>query len=385
MTGSYTSIYINNFSTIDLGGNVQTGLLDLQGGEIRNTANGQNITVTAELNWTLGAINSSTFSGALNIDGSAALDGVAGATALIAPVGGGTVNLGSNVSLKNGAVATMNEGTIEVINDGWEFNINANSALNVDSGSGIAAFTGLFSQHIQVKPNASLTVLSGARFLVNSRLTNEGTFTLKAGAIANFRWVAGNANDVSYLQSGGTTTLYGGSSLRTGFDKNAKMTDGILETVVQDNAQSYDRTATISTTKLEITGGDVYINHFDGVPHTLFGTLLVDGDVAWSGGTYHPFVEGTVDGGNTVTYSDVWMSTKTFTIEGTAAIEPTSIAILDPYTTVPVETTSGYEWRILYALEGVTAANNTPALDANLWAIVVEELQNTDYWLLAAV
>jgi hypothetical protein len=97
--------------------------------------------------------------------------------------------------------------------------------------------------------------------------------------------------------------------------------------------------------------------------------------VTWSGGTYHPFLDGDTDLGQ----SDLWWATGKFSISN-AELAP---AALDGerYPIMPV---SGYHWTILQADGGFTA-NSQPSYNNAIWLLKpVKNASNTvikwDLW-----
>jgi hypothetical protein len=127
---------------------------------------------------------------------------------------------------------------------------------------------------------------------------------------------------------------------------------------------------------LSVTGGTIIsgANVSPAGAH-LFGTLKVDGNVNWTGGTYSPYVSNVANGP-----SDLWWSTKTFTIGGTAALSPIAVDA----TNKVVAPTSGFTWQLLQGDKGITAANNTPTYDANTWIIVPGPGNPVLIWTLKA-
>src|SRR2546421_11563562 len=92
--------------------------------------------------------------------------------------------------------------------------------------------------------------------------------------------------------------------------------------------------------------------------HVSFGLLNVFANVAWQGGTFHPFVEGNVDWG----LADKWNANGTFTISGTASLSPVSIGA-GGGTIAPIST---YSWVVLTSIGGITGM---PSYNSNIWAI----------------
>jgi hypothetical protein len=110
-----------------------------------------------------------------------------------------------------------------------------------------------------------------------------------------------------------------------------------------------------------VNAGDIYIN-YGAAAHVSFGSLSVSGDVTWAGGTYHPYVWGDVNNGD----ADVWFAGGAFTVGGTAALDPVSIA--GEWT--PTPPTSGYQWTVIQSIGNLTVANGTPTIDGQVWEVV---------------
>jgi hypothetical protein len=336
--------------TVTTGEALTFGVFDLANGAISQSASAFDLTVTGTFNWTGGVLNSS-----------AALANftLSGATATIAPTGGASVALGSSIDFSNGSTTTLKEGTLNVTKDGIELHVRTLSTIKVDPGAN--AYTvigGLFSTHLQIKPNAKVTVLTGS-FNAKSRVTNEGTLTLSKDTAAEFAGSA--ASTTAYLQkTGGKTFLTGGTSLVTPLSKNIAIEGGILATI-SDSPDGWDGnvSASILTNRLIVTGGDIHIAYTAPLRRT-FGQLQVIGEVHWLGGTFHCVVP--EDGSG-----DSWHSTK-LTIGGTAAL---SVTVIDAEW-APTTPTSGRVWDVLIADNPIVRAAGTPSVDGQVWELVVQ-------------
>lgn len=373
LTGSFAGVWVlsSYTGTVTFGGSLSAGTFDLEGGAVSQPTTSTDLTVTSTFTWTGGTLNSSANLANVNISGG---------TATLAPVGGGSVSLGSNLVLVNGATATLSAGTIDITNDGEEIDVGANCGVNVDPGSGLTTtLTSLVSTHIRVRANASWTMNSGT-FLAAGEMTNSGTVTLKPDTTVFFPGVANN--NYAYFQDGGATYLYGSQSSNGVFTapgKKVLISGGMLDTIFDDGQSGYNPQANIAS-DLVITGGDIYINYVPGVAHTVYGQLYVAGNVTWTGGTFHPFVEGNVNAGISPTYSDFWTISGSLSIGGTAALDPTSVVA-----GLPAAATSGNQWGIIMASNGITALAGTPSYDTNLWGIVPVQGGNTTTWKLEAL
>lgn len=344
---SFAAVYIESTytGTVTIAEALTFGTFQLAGGAISQPDATFSLTVTGSFTWTGGTLNSS-----------AALANfvLSGATAIIAPVGGESVSLGSSIDFSNGSITTLQAGTLNVTKDAIELRVSGTSTLKVDPGAAAyAVIGGLFSTHIHIKPNASATVLTGY-FNAKSRATNEGSFTLNAGTTANFS--GSIESTIAYLQkSGGKTFLTNNSHLTTAVSKSIGIEGGILATL--SGGPNTDTIAQIATNRLIVTGGDIYIN-YGSEGYATFGLLFVSGEVLWNGGTFHSFVSQNGD-------SDKWFATK-FTIGGTAAFSVTSLA--GEWT--PTPPTSGSVWTILISNNPIVRAAGTPSVDGQVWELV---------------
>ncbi len=201
--------------TVTLSNNLTVRDLELTSGAVNqpSTSYGTDLTVTAAMIWTGGTLNSSTNLATLTIDG---------ATARIAPAGGGTVNLGDNITLAGGAVATLKEGTVLATNENEEIDVGEECGMEADPGAdkGFKLDVGPGIENgadITIKGTSWFRVLSGT-YTQKGHVLNNGEFTLMPGTTAT---ISGGGNVWgAYEQSGfGTTAilnLYGGSTLVDG-------------------------------------------------------------------------------------------------------------------------------------------------------------------------
>jgi hypothetical protein len=316
------SIASSYTSRITMSGPVTTYMFGMSGGTL-DQASGADLTVTGYFNWTGGTINSTSSLANVIIDG---------ATALIAPTGGGTVNLGSNISLENGAVATMNAGTLNLINAGTQVDIKAGTKLQIDAGlNGIVAFATLAgATQVNLKAGGELTVQTG-EWTTYAPLKNEGgTFTVSSAAKAGIHGaVAGDAGGRSYVQTSGTTRLYGkaanaNSNARLSASEGMLMSGGTLAIVpTEDGITLADATIVLggmADKTLTIAGGQIiYEDNAIGDTH-VFGQLKIVGNVNWTAGTYRPFVSAQVESD-----TDLWLVQGSFSIGGTAAVDATAV------------------------------------------------------------
>jgi hypothetical protein len=336
--------------TVTLATDVSIRGLFLYGGAISQPSSGTDITVTDEFIWTGGTLNSSANASNLILTGSSA-------TGTIAPASGGTVYLGSNVRLEDGAQATMAEGTIDLNKENLDLVIGTGTRFTVAPGPSKTATLG-GSRHMQIKPlpEGDFTVEEGGRAMLTGGHDNRGIVTL----FANARYdVSGRAlDDVAYVQFGtaARTFLYGGSHISTGPGKWVLIDGGILATKWAPSVGSAN--AHIFTHTLEVISGDIHLNYGDPLEHLDFGTLTVGGNVWWKGGTYHPYVyEGGIE-------SDLWNATGTFSIDG-GSLAPIALdSNFVPTTPTPLDS-----WVILQATGGFEDLT-TPSFDDDTWSMV---------------
>jgi hypothetical protein len=360
---SFLSLHIlSGYSgTVTLGESLSVGVYEQTGAALSQPTSGRDLTVTNEFTWTGGTLNSSNYLANVTLDG---------ATGLIEPAGGGTVNLGSNFKLSNSAVATMKEGTINITNDGMVFEVNQNCGMMADPGLNkeivVAASPGLtLGPDIQIKAGAWVEVRSGT-YSNDGRVENHGgKFTLKADTEAFFKGFQGV--EAGYYQSLGSTFLHGGSTLSVGTNKNVTFQGGTLQTVEAGTSSTSWVTIQVGFL-LRFESGDIYINSGPGVTSfgNDYGTLRVVGKVSWSGGTFHARVPAEHNGWD----ADLWYATGTFDMY---KLQPTSpgpqlapVPLSDEND--PTVPTTGFTWKILQADGGITAAQGLTMYDGNLWA-----------------
>jgi hypothetical protein len=341
---------VNNYSgTVTLASDGSAGLsantFTLTSGAISQPAANTELTVLSDFSWTGGTLNSSTFLSTVTLSG---------ATATFAPASGGTVYCGSIISLKNGAVGTLKEGTVELQNNASEFIVHESSGLFVDPGedkTGRLEWSPgvLFGKSLRVSQDAWLTLLSGS-YISNNAVNNFGVVTLMSDTLLFAAGPQPNTN--AYTQTGGATLLYGGSTIQSlGW---VEIKGGLLSTV---GGSSGNSSATIASL-FRFTGGDIYIDGGSDVHH--YGTLTVTGNMEWTGGTFHPFVEGEH------VQSDVLAIDGMLLIGGpncTAALAP---AALDGEGN-PIMPSANKTWTILTATGGITAF--VPAYNTSIWTL----------------
>ncbi|MCI0701384.1 MAG: hypothetical protein L0241_09920 [Planctomycetia bacterium] len=369
--GPFTSVQLVNGypGTVTHTTSLWMNTLVVEGGALNPSANSKDVTVSQSFTWTGGILNSSSFLSSVTITGSTA-------TALFAPASGGTVWLGSSISLANGAAGTMEEGTIDLNKAGIEFSTSTGSSLDIAPNSA-PVILGV-TQYLNgiIGSGSSWTVKADASVAFKGQLTNNGTLALLAGSTAT---VAGKPMiAVAYSQGvGAATDLHGSSTLATAADKKVILAGGRLATVYDDDVGNAN--ATIRTDLLEVAGTDIYIA-YQGANYD-FGELLVDGDVLWTGGTFHTKVW--CDGMT----NDVWRTTNAsgngaqFDINAGAIVEP--IFVDSDYGTSSLPT-SGDDWEILKAGGGFADATAPAVSDTGTWEMEIDVVAPPIYWKLIA-
>jgi hypothetical protein len=342
----------------DGSGGLSVIMLNLTSGAISQPAAGTELTVLSSFIWTGGTLNSSSNLSTVTLSG---------ATATIAPTSGGTVSLGSNISLENGAVVTQGAGTIDLTNSGLTFDVTSSCSFNVDPGLGLSAvISSTLGTRFRVRAGSTWTLRTGDWSTLGD-VRNEGTFTLMGETTARIINNAPDPNDptsfYSYLQSAGATYLYGSSAIQTA--AGVKIAAGILATKYADTERSStDCSAGITATELSVTGGDIYIGY--GSTHVAFGTLSVTGGVNWTGGTYHPCVRSYAE--TLLGESDRWEASDRFEIANNATITP---IVIDAEGAVVEQAESGKVYVIIKAdAPSDPPTEGAPSYDSNLWNLI---------------
>ena len=373
--GDFNSVTVTSTfdATITLAGGFTTGGLSLASGAIDQPAptspwDDTDITVTSDFTWTGGTLNSTANLANLTITGSSA-------TALVAPEGGGTVNLGDNITLEEGAAGTIGGGTI-ALNKDVSLITSTGSSLYFNPGALGETILGVYHfLHGEILPGTSWTVAAHKAYEYHGEITNQGTFTILPDSYFTISGVA--LSDIAYTQGGATsaTYLHGSSYLLTGDGKRVLIGGGNAGHRLLIHAGT--GTAHIWTDTLEVDGGDIYVNY--GTGHTNFDELLVDGNIWWRGGTFHPYVYA---GGA----ADVWRATNPGGNSGNFDIDGGTIApiYLDSDYGPSSFPHSGDWWQVLKADTGFVD-NDAPSLDDTfLWSLQIDPGTPKKYWKLVA-
>lgn len=376
-TDSFATVRIQSGynGTVSLGEALTFGVFDLGSGAIAQPTSGTDLNITGAFTWTGGTLNNSTNAANVTITG-------ATATALFAPTGGGTVLLGSNISIENGADATVRDGTIDGNKADLKVETKTSGSLFVEAGAYALLGATQFLQGV-IGLGSSWTVGAGADAQFKGQLTNLGTYTLLPGAKCE---VTGKAFDpagdnIAYVQSSATgkTLLHGNSELVTPNNMTVTINIGTLATVYDPGASTGN--ATIRTKTLVFREGDIYINYGSGSgSHYHFGELVVDGNVKWIGGTFHVYVYS--DG----TTGDVWRTTNPgggsgrFDIDVGAVVAP---VFVDSDYGTSSDPSSGEDWEVLKAGGGFVDEDAPTNTNPSQWSMVIDDEGNPPiYWRL---
>ena len=335
----------NYNGTVTFGSALTTGAYTHDGGAISQPVPGTDLTVAGSFVWTGGILNSSSNLANVNLEG---------ATGLFAPANGGTVLTGNNINLGSDTVATIKEGIITLANSAT-VNLNANSKMLVDPDAlKIATFkvdvVGV--AQINLKTGAELQVLSGQFGKVGNGIplkNTGGTFILEDDTRGIFEGSVDNIpGEYCFVQTAGATRLATDAALLT----EVKMTGGLFSVKAGTLPENF---AGHIVGDFAVTGGSVRIESPEG-DSRMFGTFRVSETVEWSGGTFYTYVDAEQDGGS----SDVWQSTLSFAISGTASVVVTAV---DGENNV-VTPAANMSWYAIRSEVDITAANGTPSLSS---------------------
>jgi hypothetical protein len=226
-----------------------------------------------------------------------------------------------------------------------------------------------------IEAGSSWTLIAGI-FSFGGAVGNSGTVTLMPNTV--FAPVGDAATHEGYVQWGNNSATYllGGSALVSALQP-ILIQGGTLATVWADGISS--GTATVAAPTVEVSGGDIYVCMQQGL-HVNFGELLIDGNLEWSGGTFHPYVY--VGGG----INDDWRTISpnfagTFTISG-GTVAP---VYLDSDHGTSSSPFSGDLWQVLKAGGGF-ADNTSPSVNnTTLWRMQIDtEASPPIYWEMIA-
>jgi hypothetical protein len=364
-SGEYNSVTVQSpyTSTVTLASGFTTKAFQLLGGTVNEPTSSPNTDITV-IGGAVGTFANSFFwsGGTLNGTSNVATVTMTGSstTGLIAPTNAGTVSLGSNITLDNGAVLTAAAGTINLLNDGWLFNINENSGLNVDPG---APYTFEIASSFPIYNGVQLNIIRGWVKVVSGSWNNltplkmtGGSLTLESGTYANFSGSVDNQmNGPSVLQAAGNTVLAADAKLHA--TVGMLMSGGNI--IQKTGTKPQDFQGNILG-NLTISGGDILFENMASGDNHEFGEFKVQGGVTWTGGTYRPWLSADSNG-----VSDRWTITGTLTVGGTAEIAPGCVDGENNQ----VFPESGMQWTVLTAVGGITR-NAGPTVNPAQWIFV---------------
>jgi len=316
------------------------------------------------LRWTGGAINSTSHVATMTIAGSTAV-------ARFAPASEGTVHLGSNITLDDGAVATLKAGIIQATNDGMEIDINENCGVKADPEPKKNVE---FSKDVDIdaptiklqRAGSYFTVKTGTFKAAGTMVSTTGTVTLQSGTEAYF---AGENSDYGYYQDPLTKlVMWAGSKLKS--DKEILIVGGTLITTAK-----YTETCdvTIECTTLKLDQSTIKLardpSDFDTHISYTFGRLNTLATVNWYNSTFQAYVPAEHDGAQ----GDLWWSSKVINVSpnlaGNATLSTLQVFAFDDESNV-VTPTAGYRWLVIESATEVKKVNNAaPTLDGDVWQL----------------
>jgi hypothetical protein len=336
--GPWSSIHLVNgyAGTVTFNSTLLVGTFEQTSGALTWMLSGEDLNVSTSFTWTGGILNASTNANTVHLTG---------ATALIAPAGGGTVTTGNTLSFENGATGTFNPGTVNFTNAG---------AVNIDATSEVDAKPTTITSTVKYVGVSQINLAAGGKFFVGGPGTFDGTgvpfynnggyvwlydsVTVKLGGSVK---VGASTYPSSYYQdgSGALTDIQSGSVLNVA--KDVFLTDGLFKTSwnpnLADNVTA--QTGTV-TGDFSMTGGVVAVCAGGTSAH--YGTFYVSGAVLMNGGTYKPAIDGTTSGKN-----DHWESGGNFLIDQIPGTGGT--ATLTPINTAGAGTVASGVWKIIKA------------------------------------
>lgn len=362
--GAYRSVTLvaEYGQKVTLAAGFKTESLYVYSGVIDQPSSGTDITVGPDptatntpgyFEWTGGTINSTTHPANVSIQ-----DGTA---ATIDP-GGGTVTTGNTLSFENGAAGTINAGTIN-FNNGSVYNLTGTGTnVTIDTSLGDVVFQQPApppapQPYAIIGVGTTMTVRGGNNNPQPSPIDVRGHLDIIGGATLTD--TGGSATQYSVAThsnpNSGTISIENGSMLRVSNGVGIGA-GGVLQTLSKAGAGQDQRglPATIDG-KLDLRGGDLWIDvQF---PH-IWGMLYVTGNVNWTGGTFHVYVDPNAANNN----FDQWLIGGSLTVtvnvdgNGNPVAGAPSIDVLLQPGNAPAQ---NQVWRgFIYAANGITRTNN---------------------------
>jgi hypothetical protein len=263
----------------------------------------------------------------------------------------------------------MQEGTINVSNSGLQFTTSTGSSFLLNPGALGEAIIQALQPSLPplgvILPGTSWTLAAG-NFTFKGSAGNSGTVTLLPNTV--FSVLGDPDTNEGYVQWGqdSATYLQGTSTLVSPFEP-VQIDNGTLATVWAGSVSS--GTATIISPLVKVIGGNIYINYGLGLTsHSHFGELVVDGNVKWTGGTFHAYVY--ADG----TTSDVWRTTNDNGFGGVFDIDAGTVDAIyvDSDYGLSSFPNSGDDWEIIQAGGGLADTDAPTVSNTTLWNLAIE-------------
>ncbi len=268
LVGGYTG-------TVTLSNNVTVRNLELTSGTLNKPATsfGSDLTVTVAMLWTGGTLNNTTNLATLTLSG---------ASATFAPVGGGTVSIGSNLTLTNSATAVIFEGDYDfknlpevTVKPGTKMEAKPLTVTTTVKYIGVKQIN-VEAATFQVSGPGTFDASGVPMYNSSGVVTFLGSTTVKLGGSVTIPNL-GIQTSISYYQDGTSyLQLEAGSELRVA--KETRIAGGTLRTLYNPNLADTvaAQTATL-TGALAIRGGTVSICYNPGVGGKHYGTFYVEG------------------------------------------------------------------------------------------------------------
>lgn len=312
--------------------------------------------------WTGGVLNSTSFTNvSANVRGSATVTpGTAGLTT------------GYTLAFQGGS-ATVNDGKI-TFTDGAGVTVDGGANVQLVPATQDLLFVNADPATPEVNKviNGMLTVVGPHDWSSQGMGINitGGTFRIDDPCTATVTGHVGSPTGPSVLMSSGSLAIYQRATLAAPNGVNA--TGGRISTLKSGNYPSASIEGDLTN-----SGADVII--LDGVTQrplnvnsaqALFGKLIVEGNVNWTGGTYRPGIWSAAGSDTGIFtenwepdhYADNWSCTGTFTIGGTAKIAPNTVDKQGNVTIGGAPTATGARWIVIQASTALTRAAGTPTV-----------------------
>jgi hypothetical protein len=319
--------------TVTLSNKVDTEYFNLHGGVISQPGSGTDITVSKDLYWTGGKLNNSGFTAKVTVAGAVA-------TGKIEPANAGTLELGSHFTFDGGSTGTFDAGTVTFKND---------SDLIIDGFSTVSMVSPDPAQPAKLAAPPGFVITKNDVQLISGKYTfgnavselpvlvTGGIFYIPTGPLSKVTGQSplGAIPNQSIFVTGGILAVEHGATLEA--TNGVGLTGGKLSSAPAGAMAPAKIKANVTNTGADVVISDGFFL-LPGAPH-FFGTLLVEGTVTWSGGTYRPVVRA-----QNTAEADLWKSTGTFTVGAGAKFAPGAVDKNGQPTGFPPV---GQTWKIL--------------------------------------